>query len=336
MNIHTLNQHLRTLTLHEQQYREGDFYDFSKLEVVDIIDNEKVYRMEASYKLTNNMLSVKKNSRFQAVPPHVHSWVEINYMYSGSCEQIINGKSLILQTGEIILIDCETVHAIGYTGENDIMINLLIPKDYLNNTFLSRLSSDSLISRFFINAMNSKTDHKNYIVFHSSNSRRLPVFMNEFLCEYYSPSINSAEILDSLISLIVSELVNVFGHDISKNLDKSSSFSIIPVLKYMESNYQTSTLETTANFFNINPNYLTTLLKRQTGHSYKELILMSKMKVAQKLLSCTNIPVSDVAHNVGYDNLTFFYKKFQEFYHCTPNEYRMKKNANRTDDQYSF
>lgn len=326
MNIQTLNKHLHTLTLHEQQYKEGNSYDFSKLEVVDVTDNQNIYRMDVFYNLTNNMLSVKKNSRFQTVPPHVHSWVEINYMYSGSCEQIINGKSLILHTGEIILIDCETVHAIGYTGENDIMINLLIPKDYLNNTFLSRLSSDSLISRFFINAMNSKTDHKNYIVFHSSHSRRLPVFMNEFLCEYYSPSINSAEILDNLFSLVVSELVNVFGHDMSKNLDNPGSFSIIPVLKYMESNYQTSTLEKTADFFNINPNYLTTLLKRQTGHSYKELILMSKMKAAQKLLSGTNLSVRDVAHNVGYDNLTFFYRKFQEFYHCTPNEYRRNKN----------
>ncbi|WP_394523469.1 AraC family transcriptional regulator [Lacrimispora sp. JR3] len=327
MNIQTLNKHLSTLTLHEQQYREGKFYDFSKLEIVDVIENQNIYRMDVSYNLTNNMFSVKKNSRFQPVPPHVHSWVEINYMYSGSCEQMINGKSLILHTGEIILIDCETVHAIGYTGENDIMINLLIPKDYLNNTFLSRLSSDSLISRFFINAMNSKTDHNSFIVFHSSHSRRLPVFMNELLCEYYSPSMNSAEILDHLFSLVVSELVNVFGHDMSNNLDKNSSFSIIPVLKYIESNYQTSTLEKTAAFFNINPNYLTTLLKRQTGHSYKELILMSKMKAAQKLLSCTRLSVKEVALHVGYDNLTFFYRKFQEYYHCTPNEYRRKKNG---------
>lgn len=327
MNIETLNKHLRTLTLHEQQYKEGIFYDFSKMDVVDVIDNQNVYRLDGNFTLTRNMLSVKKNSRFQTVPLHIHSWVEINYMYSGSCEQIINGNSLILHTGEIIIIDCETVHTIGYTGENDIMISLLIHKNYLNNTFLSRLSSDSLISRFFINAMNSKTNHKNYILFHSSNSRRLPIFMNEFLCEFYSPSLNSSEILDNLFALIISELVNVFGHDMSKNLDNPSTFSIIPVLKYIESNYQTSTLEKTAGFFNINPNYLTTLLKRQTGHSYKELILMSKMKAAQKLLSCTNISIREVAHNVGYDNLTFFYRKFQEFYQCTPNEYRKKNNG---------
>ncbi len=323
MNIQTLSKFLYTLTPHEKEYKEGKFYDFSNGEVAGKIENQDVYRLGDFNK--GETIMVKRNSRFQKVPPHVHSFVEINYMYSGSCEQIINGKSLFLRQGEMILIDCETIHAIGYTNINDIMINLMIHKKYLNNSFLNRLSNDSLVSRFFINSINEKANHNSYIIFHSSESRRLPIFVNELLCEYYSPSLNSSEILDNLFVLIISELVNVFGHDINKKLENPSQFSIIPVLKYIESNYKTSTLEGTASFFNINPNYLTTLLKQQTGYSYKKLILIQKMKSAQKLLINTDIAVKDVAHNVGYDNLTFFYKKFKEFYKCTPNEYRSQR-----------
>lgn len=320
MNIQTLSSFLQTLTQHEKEYKAGKHFDFSKHEVVGELNNQKVYRLEGNS--TGEAIIVKKNSRFQEVPPHVHSFVEINYMYNGSCEQIINGKSLTLKEGEMILIDCETVHAIGYTNENDIMINLMIYKSYLNNTFINRLSNDSIISRFFINAINKRTDHNNYIVFHSSQNRRLSVFMNELLLEYYSPSLNSSEILNNLFILIISELVNTFGHDMNRKLENPSQFSIIPVLKHIESNYKTSTLESTASFFNINPNYLTTLLKQQTEYSYKELILNEKMKAAQKLLANTDMPIKEVANTIGYSNLTFFYKKFKEFFHCLPNEYR--------------
>lgn len=320
MNIQSLSILLSTLTQHELDYKEGKIYDFSKSAVVNKVGNENIYRLEGYNQ--GESLVVKKNSRFQKVPPHVHSFVEINYMFSGSCEQIINGKSMTLLEGEIILIDCETVHAIGYTNENDIMISLLIHKDYLNNTFLNRLSNDSMISRFFINAMNQKTNHNSYIMFHSANSRRLPLFMNELLCEYYSPSLNSSEILNNLFILIISELVNIFGHEMNKKLDTPSQFSIIPVLKYIETNYKNCTLDSTALFFNINPNYLTTLLKQHTGYSYKELILRQKMKATQKLLINTDMPIKEIAHAVGYDNLTFFYKKFKEHFNCLPKEYR--------------
>lgn len=326
MNTQSLSTLLFTLTQHELEYKEGKIFDFSKSAVVDTIGNESIYRLEGYYQ--EDSIVVKKNSRFQKVPPHVHSFVEINYMYSGSCQQTINGKTLTLKEGEIILIDCETVHAIGYTNENDIMISLLIHKGYLNNTFLNRLGDDSIISRFFINAMNQKTNHNSYVMFHSADSRRLPLFMNELLCEYYSPSLNSAEILNNLFVLVISELVNIFGHEMNKKLDTPSQFSIIPVLKYIETNYKNSTLESIASFFNINANYLTTLLKQQTGYSYKELIVRQKMKAAQKLLINTDMPIKEVAHAVGYDNLTFFYKKFKEHYHCLPKEYRSTFSGN--------
>lgn len=323
MNTQSLSILLSTLTQHELDYKEGNIYDFSKNALFSKIGNENIYRLEGYHE--GESFVVKKNSRFQKVPPHVHSFVEINYMFSGSCEQIINGKTLTLLEGEIILIDCETVHAIGYTNENDIMISLLIHKGYLNNTFLNRLSNDSIISRFFINAMNQKTNHNNYIMFHSANSRRLPLFMNELLCEYYSPSLNFSEILNNLFILVISELVNIFGHEMNQKLDTPSQFSIIPVLKYIETNYKNSTLNSTALFFNINPNYLTTLLKQHTGYPYKELILCQKMKATQKLLINTDMPIKEIAHAVGYDNLTFFYKKFKEHFHCLPKEYRDQK-----------
>ena len=45
---------------------------------------------------------------------------------------------------------------------------------------------------------------------------------------------------------------------------------------------------------------------------------------AASLLRNTDRPVEEVAHEVGYENLTFFYRKFREAYGLAPAEYRAR------------
>jgi len=243
-------------------------------------------------------------------------------MYSGCCPQIIGDLAYTLKKGQVILIDMDTPHATEWLGEDDIMISVVINKEYLNTNFFNRMSKDNILSSFFINAINKNTRHDNYIIFQSENSRRLPIFFNELLCEFYAPSINSVDIFNSLFNLVLSELINVYEKDISKQELKFKKNSIIPILRYIEGNYLSCTLETTAAFFNMNPNYLTTLLKQNTGSSYKELVQTQRLAKASQLLRNTEQPITKIANQIGYENMSFFYKKFKEKYGCSPKEFR--------------
>ena len=129
-------------------------------------------------------------------------------MYSGKCVQTINGKSFTLSQGQMTLIDTKTAHSIGYTDENDIMMNFMISKDYLNNSFFSKLTSNNLITTFFINAINDSNSNLNYMIFNTENDKRLQFFIHEYIWEYYHPSFNSQEILNSLFALIILEMMN--------------------------------------------------------------------------------------------------------------------------------
>ncbi|NMA85940.1 MAG: helix-turn-helix domain-containing protein [Tissierellia bacterium] len=40
------------------------------------------------------------------------------------------------------------------------------------------------------------------------------------------------------------------------------------------------------------------------------------------LITHTEIPIYNIAHNVGFSNLGFFYKKFREHFKINPQEYR--------------
>lgn len=52
---------------------------------------------------------------------------------------------------------------------------------------------------------------------------------------------------------------------------------------------------------------------------------MQKMCQACFYLTNTEMPVYEIAEKIGYDNLGFFYKKFEKLYHMTPQTYRQLK-----------
>jgi len=48
-----------------------------------------------------------------------------------------------------------------------------------------------------------------------------------------------------------------------------------------------------------------------------------RMSVAAHLLTSTQIPVSRIIENVGYENQSFFYHKFKAYYQSSPTDYRV-------------
>lgn len=72
----------------------------------------------------------------------------------------------------------------------------------------------------------------------------------------------------------------------------------------------------------LNPEYLSRLFKKETGSSLGDYIITEKMRVAQALLTDTNIPVSLVASKVGYSNFSYFSQVFKKHTGMSPVEYR--------------
>ena len=338
MNLKALHHYLTTLSPSEEKYRNGYVYDGWKdmprkqcngveYTILDLdvayspLDNKPADH-SPGLNAELSEISIKKNSRFSAVPEHIHTHIEINYVYSGSCPQVIDGHPITLQKNQVLLIDTNCPHSIAPLGENDIMISIIPKTDFLREHMFNQFSNDSILSRFFINAINEKTDHDHYLLFHSENDRRIPMFFNELFCECFDPSINSTDIIMHLFYTIMAELINVYEDDLTKGNSYSHNSVVIPMLRYIERNFRTCTQESVADFFHISPNYVTRLLKKYTGMTYIQLIQAQKLQTAANLLKQTTLPVTEIAQRAGYENVTFFYKKFQEKYHCQPGEYR--------------
>lgn len=325
MNVKTLDKQLRQITDHEKEYKLGKVASILSQFPKVILNGKEIIRIDISY-IENYMkpFYVKKHSRFQKFPLHIHEGIEINYMYSGSCVQIINETPQILKKGQVLLLNSDTIHTIEPLNEDDILINIFIDKDFLNSNFFNRFSSESILTSFFLNAITTGVVHNNFLLFKSEKSQRLALFMNEFLCEWYSPSYSSNDILTSLFTIIISELLNVYRKTLTSGEDILKKNSIIPILRYIENNYKDCTLESISTFFNLNANYLSNLLKKHTGYSYRELIQQQRIKTSEQLLRNTKLGITEIANYVGYENVSFFYQLFQKQCNCLPGEYRKK------------
>lgn len=76
----------------------------------------------------------------------------------------------------------------------------------------------------------------------------------------------------------------------------------------------------------IDEHYKNGSLSELAGKTYKELLQEKQMSQARYLLDNPGLPVSDIIESVGYDNTSYFYRRFKEKYGMGPKEYRTKEN----------
>ena len=84
-------------------------------------------------------------------------------------------------------------------------------------------------------------------------------------------------------------------------------------------------LEEVAKKFYVSPNYLSCIIHKETGKTYRQHVIEAKMTVAKQMLNDTRMRVEDVAYAVGYENYISFYNVFKRIENMSPSEYRFQK-----------
>ena len=82
------------------------------------------------------------------------------------------------------------------------------------------------------------------------------------------------------------------------------------------------TLDSLAQLFNINKFYLQKLFKQHMGLSPNEYLIHTRLNRAKQLLRTTPRSVSQIAMDVGINNIGHFINLFKKYEGCTPNTYR--------------
>ena len=101
-----------------------------------------------------------------------------------------------------------------------------------------------------------------------------------------------------------------------------ANFDILPILNYIEGHYADVTLVSTAAHFGFSPNYLSERIRRETGRTFKELVVLQRMSMAYFRIQNSRDSIQEIAEEVGYENMSYFYRKFQDIYGIRPRALR--------------
>jgi two-component system response regulator YesN len=106
------------------------------------------------------------------------------------------------------------------------------------------------------------------------------------------------------------------------------SYNVVQEIRgYLAKNYaQDISLNDIADKFFMNPNYLSQLIKKKTGKTYQQLITELRIGHAEKLLSETDMRISEVCRAVGYHDVRHFNALFERVVGIRPAEYILQKN----------
>ena len=81
-------------------------------------------------------------------------------------------------------------------------------------------------------------------------------------------------------------------------------------------------LKVQAKELNVNPSYLSTLFKKETGQTLTEFVNRKRIEHAILLLNSTDMQIQVVAQYCGIPDVNYFTKTFKKIVGKTPKEYR--------------
>lgn len=280
-----------------------------------IIDSEKMLEK-------GKLIDIRTHTRFVYFPKHKHNYVEIIYMCAGQTTHRINGQEqVILEKGELLFLNQNCTHEILPAGKEDIAINFIVLPEFFDESF-KMMEDESIVRDFILGSLTKSSDSADYLLFHVADVLPVQNLVENLVWSLLNRQPNRRQMDQLTMGLLLLNLVNVSDRLSYGKGNQYDNQTILMVLRYIETNYRTATLQELADRTNQSLYQMSRFIKKCTGHTFKELLLRKRLQQAAYLLSTTKLSVNDIIYDVGYENTSYFHRMFKEYYGVTPAQYR--------------
>jgi len=249
-------------------------------------------------------------------PVHTLSYFDITFI-EGSAAFSINNKSYILNTGDVVFSRPGEVRS--WEDKNNIPEGyaLIFEEDFLLSFF-----NDSL---FIQNLSYFSTERKTPVINISGIIQR-----TDYLLQNITSEINNYESKDKhILRALLYEILMLLDREYRKEYVINSEIPITvnrhiklfteTVNKDFKQSHNTKYY---ADKLCITPNYLNEIVKKSMGINAKLYIQNKILAEAKKILTYTNLSVSEIADDLHFDSSSYFIRFFRKQTGQTPLQYR--------------
>ena len=267
------------------------------------------------------LISVRPHTRFVEFPKHSHDYIEVVYMCLGSTTHVINGKEVLLSEGELLFLSRNACHSIKMAEENDIAINFIILPEFFSNSLSVFGDEDTPLKSFITDSLYNTGGSSDYLLFKVSGELPVQNLVENLIWILLNDTRNKRMVNRITMELLFQHLMNCTD---SISYESTEDELVVKILGYIDENYQNASLSEAAKLFFCDQSWLSREIKKRTGSNFTELIRKRRLSQAVFYLKNTNMKISEIITEVGYDNASYFYSIFFEAYGVTPKEFRDK------------
>lgn len=249
---------------------------------------------------------------------HWHPEIELLYGISGELTVNVSEEKYILRKGDILFISPEELHT--YSPNQKLVeyhAAVFAPSlfQFKEQHFFEQHFTDPLVDGEMKFPRLISKEHPKYDVV-------APIVDKLFNQDIQSKAMVFADLTVLFCTLLEHSLLET-ELDVT-SLKKSDDVKMC--IQYMEANYgRKITLAELADLVHMTPNYFCNYFKKQTGLTPFTQLNNIRVRRASKMLRNTEKSIAEIAEACGYENVSFFIRKFKEIGGCTPSVYRKKE-----------
>lgn len=259
----------------------------------------KMYNKE-SLRYEHNPQTLRKGKEAKPLMeiPHFHDEIEIIYSLGHVSLSFTGNTSERLEPGSVYIAFPNQIHF--YQSINSEMYMILI----VSSSFLFSLTPDL---KNFIPVNNVVKDF--------DDMRIKKTFLTLF-----ETSGKYSEIIQNAIAL---QIFGLIMQKIQLKPRTETNNITCKLLEYCASNFDKDiTLDSVSDNLNINKYYVSKLFNNVIGQSFKDYINYIRVKKSCKLLSDTDVKITEISERCGFGSVRTYNRAFLKFLNTTPQEYR--------------
>ena len=226
-------------------------------------------------------------------------------VFKGKFTYIINGKEVILEDNDAILMPSGTDRARLYHDEyaEFVIFNFIPVKEHEISTPI-----------IFKNALNRPIEQLlnayPYTFYHHQDNLK---YASKKYLEYTAHDKNKEKaILHNVLNCILIELFDFLNY-------KTKNPHVINIIKYIDSNITTTlTLNGVAQGVHLSKEYTARVFKKEMDMTVTEYINRQKLSLAKDMLTSNQLTLQEISERLGYRNYNYFSRLFKEQYGISP------------------
>lgn len=279
-----------------------------------VVDSEKLLQK-------GKLIQVRPHTRFVHFPRHRHNYVEVIYMCQGRMTNIIDGNEVLLQQGELLFLNQDATQEIYPAGKEDIAVNFIILPEFFDTAVAMMGGDKSLLHEFLIGSLRPENSKISYLHFYVADILPIQNLVENMVWTLLHDQNNKWSSNQITMGLLMLHLLSHMDKMSTGQKEFEREFAV-EVLGYIESYYRKGSLQELSDRMGYEVSWMSREIKKQLGSTYKEILQNKRLNQAGYLLLNSRLSIASISEAVGYNNTSYFHRKFKERFGCSPKEYR--------------